>query len=266
VGRTFNGKGFRLREHVDRLYRSLKYVRLDPGLSRQEMLAISEEAVSRDAQFLPEVGDFLIWQLVTRGPGRWAHSAGPPTVCVEVRPISFHRFAPYTKTGVNGVIVGTRSHSSPTVDPKLKHHSRMNFNLAELEANDVDPGAWPILKDRHGNITEGTSYSVFLVTNGTIRTANDSTVLQSVSRLTVIDLAKSLGIPIVEEELQPYDLYTADEVFFAGTSYCVLPVSRVDRRLIADGKPGPMVGRLWAAWGEMVGVDIVAQAIQYAGA
>jgi branched-subunit amino acid aminotransferase/4-amino-4-deoxychorismate lyase len=80
----------------------------------------------------------------------------------------------------------------------------------------------------------------------------------------VFDLAKELGIPVSEEDLQPYDLYTADEAFFTSTSPCVLPVTQVDRRPIGDGKPGPTVHRLLQAWSETVGVDIVAQAKYYA--
>ena len=80
----------------------------------------------------------------------------------------------------------------------------------------------------------------------------------------VFDLGRELGIPVIEEDLQPYDLYTADEAFFTSTSPCVLPVTRVDRRPIGAGKPGPVVARLLAAWSETVGVDIVAQAKEYA--
>jgi len=78
------------------------------------------------------------------------------------------------------------------------------------------------------------------------------------------DLGRELGIPVVEEDLQPYDLYTADEAFFTSTSPCILPVTRVDRRPIGAGVPGPVAQRLLAAWSETVGVDIVAEAKQYA--
>jgi branched-subunit amino acid aminotransferase/4-amino-4-deoxychorismate lyase len=89
-------------------------------------------------------------------------------------------------------------------------------------------------------------------------------VLQGVSRGVVFDLGRTLGIPVVEEDLQPYDVYNADEAFFTSTSPCILPVTRVDRRAIGDGKPGPVVGRLLRAWSELVGVDIVEQARRYA--
>ncbi len=260
VARTFNGKSFRMREHIDRLYRSLKFVRIDPGLHPEEMLEISEEVIQRNEQLRPEGGDFNVWQFVTRGPGSITATAGPPAVCVRVSAINFARFAALYEKGAHGVITRTRSYSSESLDPKVKHYSRMNFNLADLEAADVDPDAWPILTDLNGNLTEGTGYNVFLVTNGAIRTPGDRSILQGVSRAMVFDLARQLEIPVVEEDLQPYDLYTADEAFFSSTSPCVLPVTRVDRREIGDGRTGPVTQQLLAAWSEAVGVSIADQA------
>ena len=263
VARTFNGKSFRMEDHIQRLYRSLKFVRIDPGLSAKEMLAISEEVVQRNDHLRAEVGDFTITQFVTRGPGSSSRSAGPPAVCVKVAPIGFGRFADLFKDGAHGVITRTRSYPVESLDPKVKNYSRMNFNLADLEAADVDPEAWPILTDADGSLTEGTGYNVFLVTDGVIRTPGDRNILQGVSRGMVFDLARQLNIPLVEEDLQPYDLYTADEAFFSGTSPCILPVSKVDQREIGDGPPGPIVQQLLSAWSETVGMDIVDQALQF---
>ena len=265
VARTFNGKSFRMKEHVDRLYRSLKYVRIDTGMSFEEMMQVSEEIIARNEPHRAEAGDFTVRQFVTRGAGAWTHNAGPPAICVYVQPISFRRFARYYSEGAHGVIPRTRSYPVEALDPKVKHYSRMNFNLAELEVADIDPEAWPIMTDLDGNITEGTGYNVFMVKDGVIRTAGDRSILQGISRATVFDLAEQLDIPIVEEELQPYDLYNADEAFFSGTSPCVLPVTRVDKREVGDGKPGPITQQLLAAWSERVGVDIVGQAERFAG-
>ncbi len=80
-----------------------------------------------------------------------------------------------------------------------------------------------------------------------------------------MDLARQLNIPIVEEDLQPYDLYTADEAFFSTTPWCVLPITKADNRQVADGKPGPVTQQLLAAWSEMVGLDIVDQADRFSG-
>ena len=145
----------------------------------------------------------------------------------------------------------------------MKHYSRMNFALAELEATDVDPDAYPVLLDLEGNIAENIGANFFIVTNGVLRTPGDRGILQGISRMTVLDLASQLGIPAVEENLQPYDAYTADEAFLTTTSYCALPVGRVDNRTIGPEVPGPITKKLWAAWSELVGMDIVDQAVRY---
>ena len=264
VERTFNGKGFRLKEHVDRLYRSLKYARIDPGLSADEMLSITEEVISRNEPDRADVGDFTIHQFVTRGPRVARGEPETPTVCVKIGAVDFNRHAHSYATGVHGVIAKTRSYSPESLDPKIKHYSRMNFNLAQMEATDVDPDAWPIMLDLDGNLTEGTGYNVLIVTDGVIRSPTDRAILQGISRGTVFDLARQLDISVVEEDLQPYDLYTADEAFFTTTSPCVLPVTKADNREIGDGKPGPITQQLLAAWSEAVGLDIVDQALSFA--
>ena len=258
VTRTFNGKSFRLREHVGQLYRSLKYTRIDPGMPAEEMLEVSEEAIRRNEHLLSKEGDFSIRQIITRGPGRWASTAEPPTVIIEVGP-NLWDAAPFYDSGAHCVIARTRSYSSESVDSKIKHHSRMNFNLADLEAKDVDPQAWPVLTDTDGNLTEGVGYNIFLVTDGVIRSPGDTAILQGVSRGAIFDLAERLDIPLIDEPLQPYDLYTADEAFLSNTNFCVLPVTKADTRQIGDGVPGPIVQQLLAAWSEWVGVDIVDQ-------
>ena len=263
-GRAFNGVPFRLRDHIQRLFRSLKHARIDPGLTPEEMEALTEEAVRRNEHLLADAGDFVYGYTVTRGPGRRAYFAGPPTVLVTVGPEGFSFFAQYYENGVHAAIAQSRSYDPVSLDPKLKHRSRMNFSLAEIEANDIDPGAWPILLDTDGNISEGTINNVFVVTDGAVRSPTDRAILQGVSRDVVLELAKQLNIPAYEEDLQPYDLYTADEAFFTGSSYCVMPVTRVDRRPIGDGKPGPITEQLLAAWSETVGVDIVDQAVTFA--
>lgn len=260
VTRTFNGTSFLLDRHIDRLYRSMKYTRIDIGMPIEEMTRITVEAVEKNRDKLAEHGDFDIWHAITRGPGRWAYECENPTVLIDVAPVPWDWFGD-SMAGAKGVITKTRSMSSETVDPKIKHHSRLNFNLAEMEAGDIEPnGGWPILTDGSGNLTEGVGYNMFLVSNGTIKTPKDTSILQGVSRSFVFDLARQLDIPIVEEDLQPYDLYTADESFFSSTPFCVLPVTTVDKREIGDGEPGPIFKQLISAWSEHAGLDIWDQA------
>ncbi|MBM3944123.1 MAG: branched-chain amino acid aminotransferase [SAR202 cluster bacterium] len=265
IARTFNGKSFKMKEHVERLYRSLKHVRIDPGLSLQEMIDLSEESVSRNEKFRPEVGDWHVWQAVTRGTGGWRAPVSPPTVIIQCVPVPFRAYSKLYKTGGHLVVTKTRSYNADQLDPKVKHYSRLNFNLADLEAQDVDPEGWPVMLDSKGNLTEGTGYNVFIVTNGVIRTAGDSSLLQGVSRGAVFEVAEQLGIPVAQEELQPYDLYTADEAFIANTPTCILPMTKADNRAVGDGKPGPIVQQILAAWSERVGLDIVDQAVRFGG-
>ncbi len=260
-GRTFGGVPFRLEDHVDRLYRSLKYVRVDPGLTQNEMMGVCREGVGRNDHRRNEVGDFAINPIITRGDS----VDGPPSVCVIIKPIHFEEFARFYMDGAHAIITKVRSYSSSMLDAKVKHHSRMNFVLAELEARDVDPEGLPLLLDVEGNVTEGLGYNVFIVNDGVLKTPKDDNILQGVSRQVVFELAESLGIPALEEDLQPYDLYTADEVFFSRTSPRIVPVSRVDKRPIGSEIPGPVTRQLLAAHSELVGVDIVGQSLHYAG-
>ena len=120
------------------------------------------------------------------------------------------------------------------------------------------------MTDSKGNLTEGTAYNVFIVTDGVIRTPGDTSLLQGVSRGAVAEVADRLGIRVLYEDLQPYDLYTADEAFITNTPMCILPLTSADKRPIGDGKPGPVTSQLLAAWSEWVGLDIVDQAERFA--
>ena len=264
--RTFNGKIYRLREHMERLFRSLTYMRIDPGMTLEEMERLTLNLVEQNEPLREPGGDNWVTQIITRGRMRQISEQVPATVLIRVYPIDFTEHARHYDKGARVVIPRTRSYSSQSVDPKVKHYSRLNFAIAELEAADIDPDAYPVLLDQDGNISEATFGNFFLVTGGTIRTAGDRSVLQGVSRMMVLELAEQLGIPTTQEDLQPYDAYTADEAFLTSTSMCVLPVGHIDNRPMAHGAPGPVTKKLLAAWSERVGLDIVDQAVRYAAA
>ena len=270
VERTFDGHIFRLREHLDRLYRSLQYLRLDCGVPIDEMTSITEELVRRNEPMREPGGDYMVRQVVTRGTPKSGTQGGvwepmTPTVINMVSPIDLGGYARAYEHGTSVVFPSVRGYSSSSLDPKVKHYSRGNFVLAQLQAADVEPEAHPVLLDQDGNIGENIGANFFIVTDGVIRTPGDSSILQGISRMVVFQLANQLGIPIVEEPLQPYDAYTADETFLANTIYQLLPVGTVDNRRIGAQTPGPVSTQLLAAWSEMVGVDIVGQAMRQAG-
>ena len=258
TSRTFDGAVFKLRDHLDRLYRSLKYVRIEPDMSIDEMERLTLEVVERNEPLRRELNDdYMITQIVTGGDGRRGDSE--PSVSIWIDPLGAPRWAPAYDGGAHAVIPKTRAYPSESLDPKVKHYSRLNFVLAEMEATDVDPDALPVLLDMDGKVSEGTGANFFVVTGGTLRTPRDNSTLQGVSRMTVMEIADTLGIPAVEDDLQPYDLYTADEAFFCSTPYCILPVGRIDNRQIGDRAPGPVTDQLLAAWSERAGLDIVDQ-------
>ena len=258
TSRTFDGAVFKLRDHLDRLYRSLKYVRIEPELSIDEMERLTLEVVERNESLRRELNDdYMITQIVTGGDGRRGDSE--PSVSIWIDPLGAPRWAPAYSGGAHAVIPKTRAYPSESLDPKVKHYSRLNFVLAEMEAADVDPDALPVLLDMDGKVSEGTGANFFVVTGGTLRTPRDNSTLQGVSRMTVMEIADTLGIPAVEDDLQPYDLYTADEAFFCSTPYCILPVGRIDNRQVGDDAPGPITNQLLAAWSERAGLDIVDQ-------
>ena len=157
-----------------------------------------------------------------------------------------------------------RSYPNSSLDPKVKHYSRMNFALARRQAVDMDPDSFPVLLDQDGNLSENIAANFFLVTGGVIRTPKETNILQGISRQVVLELAEQLDIPLVEENLQPYDAYTADEAFLTNSGYQVLPVASIDGRRVRHEVPGPVSKRLLAAWSEMVDVDIVGQALEQA--
>ena len=261
--RTFGGNVFRLREHLERFMRSLSYARLDPGLSLDELESLTEEVINRNASLRQPGGDFTITQFVTRGRATHILDTSQPTVCILPQHIDFSQYSSFYRTGVHVVMARTRSYHSASLDPKVKHYSRMNFVLANLEAADVDPEAYPVLLDMDGNVAEHIAGNIFIVSNGVLKTPGDRNVLQGDTRKAILQMADQLDIPTSEEDIQPYDVYTADEVFLTNTTYCILPAGLVDKRNIGDQVPGPITRKIQAAWSEMVGIDFVDQALHY---
>jgi branched-chain amino acid aminotransferase len=262
VVRTFQGKPYKLRAHLERLYRSLAYVRIAPGLTLEEMERISEDVLDRNRPLLKQNDEYLLYQRVSRGPGLNILSAGPPTVAVYCMPMSWGA-ARYYRLGCHAIVAQTRQIATNTLDPKVKTQSRMHMNMAYLEAKTWDPDAYPLMLDAAGNLTEGAGTNLFLVREGRILTADASNVLEGLSRDTLLDLASESGFEVIERSLQPYDLFVADEAFLTATSFCLLPITRFNGVQVCGGVPGPIARKLLTAWSEKVGVDIAEQALSH---
>ena len=258
--RTFNGKLFKFDEHIARLCRTLKSTRIDPGISPEEIKEITYEVLERNNKF----GDGWVIHLLSYGIlPKWKEENveyKKSTIVIFFKPFRWS-FGKYYKTGVHVITPPTRRVSPLNIDPKMKHCSRMDLNIASREVECMDPEAFALLLDQYGNITEGDGQNIFIINNkGVLQTPGTRNIMPGISRETVIDLAKELKIPLEEVDIQPYDLYNASEAFLTATSFCVMPVTRFNWLSIGDGKPGVIANRILKAWSKMVGVDIVKQA------
>ena len=260
--RTFGGRIFKLDEHLERLWRSLAYVRIDPPIARDELAAVTEEVASRN---LAIVGDDLwISQRISRGAPVGQGGDGRPTVIVECLPIPFAVRAPYYRDGVRLRTPTARRTPPWALSPQAKTVNLLNLWVADQEVLSEDPRAWPLLTDEDGCLAEGAGANVFLVRDGTILTPPARRVLPGITRATVMELASELGIPLREEPVDLYDAATADEIFITSTSLCICPAAGLNNAPVRNGEvPGPLTRRLQDAFSELVGIDVVAQYLAY---
>ena len=264
--RSFHGKAFRLAEHIARLYRSLRYLDIDPGLSPAEMAAISEDVLARNRHLLAPGEDYWLAQRISRGihpvPGdHWDHYG--PNVIVECVPLPLRERARCFRDGIDVVTPSLRRTPPEALSPRAKMHQYLNLVLADREVKAQNPEAWAVLLDTSGNLAEGLGSNIFLVRDGGLLTPRERYVLPGVSRQATIDLAQRLGIPFAEQDVDLYDAYTADECFLTSTSLCICGVRSLNGRSFAAGKPpGPITQRLIDAYKELAGCDFVAQYLQ----
>jgi branched-chain amino acid aminotransferase len=257
--RTFKGKLFKLPEHLERLGRSLKMARIDPGMSLEELGKLAEETTERNRHLLDEYGDFWVSETIHRGEGGNPLKPGPSFVSIIVEPLSFARFAPHYTKGAHLVTPSGRSSGMSGLDPKLKSVSRLSMVLADLETKAVDPESWTLLMDEENNLAEVLYGNLFVVRGGKLRTPGGRTILEGITRATTMQLAGQEGIPVHEQAVQPYDLYTAEEAFITTTSYVMLPVSQFNGAKVGEAIPGPITRQLTEAWKRLVGMDFVEQ-------
>ena len=263
--RTFGHRPFKLSEHVARIYRSMKYARFDTELTPEEMTAVTLEVIEHNAALLPEDKELGVIQFVTAGTfSIYAGSAAGgekmvPTVCVHTFPLPLHLWAKGFQSGLHAVTPSNRHVPPQCIDPKMKYRSRLHYWLAEQEAKLVDPNAATLLLDLDGNVTEFSGGNILIVKDGSIISPTTRNILPGISRQTVIELAGELGIPFFEKDFQTYDVCNADEAFETTTPFCLMPVTKINKIPIGNGKPGPVGFRLLDAWGAKVSLDIVGQ-------
>ena len=257
--RTFKHRIFKLEEHLNRFYNSLKYARLDPGMPRAEMAKITMEVLETNLPLIDNDDDYWVTQRVSRGVS--GPNGETPTVIVETVPLPFKARAKYYKNGMPVVVPSVRRTPPEVLSPRAKIQNYANLVQAEFEVKDKNPDGWPILLDMNGNLCEGPGSNFFIVKDGVVVTPREQFVLAGISRSTTIELAQELGIETREADIDLYDAYTADEAFVTSTSFCICPVSSINGSSIGDSGivPGPLTSRLSDAYNGLVGIDIAGQ-------
>jgi branched-chain amino acid aminotransferase len=239
--RVYDGKIFRLREHVDRFYESARHIQLEIPISREKMA----EAISSTVQVNDRRNGY-IRALVTRGAGTLGldpRKTSDPQVIIIVEDIALYPRELYDH-GLEIVTAGTRRTHPDSLDPRVKSLNYLNNIMAKMEA--IQAGCLEALMLNHkGEIAECTGDNIFVIKRGALKTPPvDAGILEGVTRKAVLELARAAQLPAQEAALTRQDVYAADECFLSGTAAEVIPVVKCDGRLIGNGKPGPLTKQL----------------------
>jgi branched-chain amino acid aminotransferase len=247
--RVYGGKIFRLREHLDRLYDSAKAIWLTIPIARDELAAVTEEAVRRSG-----ISEAYIRHVVTRGVGDLGldpRKCPKPSVVIIVDTIKLWPEQIY-EAGLNVITAGTPIPQRESLSPRVKSLNYLAHILAKIEG--IHAGADEVLMlDSAGAVAEGSGQNIFVVKHGRLRTPPPyAGILKGVTRDVVMELASQAGYPVEESILNRYDVYTADEAFFTGTASELVAIRQVDGRVIGGGKAGPVTRDLRARFQTLV--------------
>ena len=247
--RSYSGRVFRLKDHVDRLYDSATAIHLRIPMSREAMAAAIVDTLAAN-----KLVDAYIRVVVTRGAGSLGldpRKTTDPQVIIITDAISLYPEELY-EHGLKIVTAATiRSHPN-TVNPRVKSLNYLNNILAKMEG--AQAGCLEALMLNHkGEVAECTGDNIFVVRKGEIHTPSvDSGILKGITREAVIGLAREAGYKVVERTMDRYDVYTADECFLTGTAAELIPVVECDSRPLGSGKPGPITRDLRQRFGRLV--------------
>jgi branched-chain amino acid aminotransferase len=247
--RVYSGKVFRLGEHLDRLYDCAKAVDLTIPLAQDEFGRVIEEAVRRSG-----LVEAYIRPIVTRGVGDLGidpRKCGKPTVIVIVDEINIWSPERYEQ-GLSVITAGTPIPHREALSPRVKSLNYLCHAMAKLEANNAGADE-ALMLDAAGHVAEGTGQNLFVLKRGLLRTPPLSAgILAGVTRAAVIELAGAAGIPVREDMLNRFDVYTADEAFLTGTASEIAPIRSYDGRPIGSGKTGPVTKDLMSRFKRLV--------------
>ncbi len=261
TARTFGHQLRQMDEHIQRLYRSLAYIGIDPRHTADEFDEIALEVVRRNRHLIADDEDYWVFIRVTPGSGDpfFGSDTDGPTVIVDCTPIPFAARAHYFRDGLKVAISSFRRTPPSALSPRAKTQNYLNLMMADREVRQRDAEAWAILLDENGNLCEGLGSNIFIMRDGHLLTPRERYVLPGVSRANVMRLAGELGIDCREADIDLFDAYGADEAFLTSTSLCMVPVASVDGRAIGTAVPGPLTARLIDAYKAFLGFDFVDQ-------
>ncbi len=256
--RTFHHKHFKLKEHLDRLYRSVRYCRINPQLTRAQIEEAAEKVLKENLPSLGPNDELLFVAWVSAGPDVVAAKG---TTLISCKPVPFASFAYYYDTGTRLITPPTRRIPHVAIEPQAKTTTYLNHHIALREAKAFDKDCWgALILDPNGYITETDRSNFLFFSEGKLCVPNPRGYLPGVSMKIVIECCEKMGIPIAQSDYVPFDVYNAEEAFLTVSSFCVLPVVGLNGMQIGTGKPGPLFHKLIDAFGKYVGVDLIKQA------
>ncbi len=246
--RFYNGRVFRLEEHLERLWDSARSICLEIPMTRQEMNEALLETIRQN-----DLRDGYIRLIVTRGVGNLGlnpEQCKNPSVIIIAATIALYHEDFYRK-GLNIITVATRRSNPASLNPAVKSLNYLNNVMARIEANLAGADEALMLNDA-GNIAECTADNVFIIKHGQIFTPPITAgALRGITRSIVFDIAGEFDLKVMEADFTRHDIFVADECFLTGTAAEIVPVVRVDGRPIGNGKPGQITTRIIARFREM---------------
>jgi branched-chain amino acid aminotransferase len=247
--RFYNGRIFRLEEHIRRLFDSSRAILLNLPWTQEEVCKFTCETVAANG-----LRDGYIRLVVTRGAGELGlnpYLCPKPSMFIIASTIKLYPDEHY-QNGLAIITCATRRPAPAALMPQVKSLNYLNNIMAKVEA--IQSNALEaVMLNEQGYVAECTGDNLFILKNGALITPLISDgALDGITRAVLIELAAKLGVPFVERSLTRYDIYTADECFLTGTAAEVIPVVSLDRRIIGDGKPGPLTRRFLEAYHELV--------------
>lgn len=240
--RAYDGVVFKLKEHIDRLYASSHTIMLQIPFSKEEMIKAVLDTLKKN-----KLRDAYIRLVVTRGVGDLGldpRKCSKPTIIIITEPMIVLHSKEKKENGITAMISWVKRDPVDATTHEVKSLNYLNSILAKLESNTAGADE-AICLDRNGYVCEGVAENIFIVKDGKVITPPTSTgALRGITRMLVMKLAEKLRYPLVERNITPNDLFTADEVFLTGTAAEITPVREINKRAIGEGKPGSVTKRL----------------------